>query len=190
MALVFPDTAENYKAFFEELAKTHKSIRHLEDPGRDNFCLVSVGTSVPGLSSDDVRAYLKKINGGRALMKASEENCQMVLIQMDTEATSEQFKMNMHSTFASFLILTRPKRESIADRDEAAAACYRVGRELLSAIKHFFNTNALKGRITKMDEESARIDSYVGWRFDLEYDVYGSLCYNADNFTNLTITEL
>lgn len=194
MALVFPDTPANYKAFFQELAQKHKSIKHLENPGRNNFTVVSIDSLIKGLSDSDLRAFLNKTRSStKAKQKIESSNCLMILVQKGSEKDKDLIKINRSIQFASFLILTKPldsKEESI---DQAYDIANRVGEDIMSAVIQFFKLNYLKGTIISSEDEAARVNDYVGWRWSFSYQLTSVNCYNTDvqsNFDDLTIESL
>jgi hypothetical protein len=191
MALVFPNTPATYKAFFEEFARTHKSIKHDDNPNRQNFCLVSIRNSISGYADNDIRAFLNKARSRTSAKQTeAESSCQMILEQMDISHNSQQLKVGSKEIVGSFAIITKPKSQSIADIDDARNECYEVGTDIVAAVKKFFEVNYSKGKLLSVESESIRIGENVGWRFDFAYEAYASLCYSASNFDNLTIAEL
>lgn len=194
MALVFPDTPANYKAFFKELAEKHQSIRHLEDPSRNNFTVVSLDSLIKGLSDADLRAFLDKTrSGSKAKQTIEGSNCAMILFQKGGEKDNAMIKVNMGLQFASYLILTKPKDKTEQFIDEAYNTANRVGEDIMSAVLHFFKLNYLKGKILTTEDEAARVNDYVGWRWSFTYQLNSVNCYNEEvqsNFKDLTIEEL
>lgn len=190
MNLPFPNDAASFRSFFETLAITHKSIRHKATPERENFCVVQLGTSVPGLTNDDVREFLKKVNNTRAKMEKSEDNCQMVVIAPNFDAGESEIKVNQAQTSCSFLIISKPYETGTIANAEANAKCHIVGREIMSAIKKFFALNIQKGKLIELSEESSLVNDYTGWRFDMVWRVENILCYDATKFNDLTLAEL
>ena len=191
MALVFPNTPANYKAFFEELATTHKLIRHNENPNRQNFCMISIKSGISGFADNDIRAFLDKARTKTSAKSTeSESSCQMIVEMMDTSHSADQLKVGSKGVVGSFSILTHPKEKSIAENDSLRDTCYQVGMDIVAAMRNFFSANYSKGKILAIETEPIRVNSNVGWRFDFEFVAYASVCYDSTKFDNLTITEL
>lgn len=191
MALVFPNTPATYKAFFEEFATTHKLIRHNENPNRQNFCVISINSSISGWSDNDIRAFLNKARTKtEAKSTEAEVSCQMILEEMIPSHNADQLKIGSKTIVGSFSIISAPKDKSTSSIDESRNNCYQVGMDIVAAMRKFFTANYLKGRILGIESESIRIGDNIGWRWDFQYDAYASVCFDATKFDNLTITEL
>jgi len=154
------------------------------------YAFIQLGTSVPGLTNDDVREFLKKVNNTRAKMEVSEDNCQMVADAPNFDAGESEIKVNQAQLSNSFFILSKPFVNSIEANAEANAKCHIVGREIMSAIKKFFALNIQKGKLIELSEETTRINDYTGWRFDMVWRVENILCYDSTKFNDLTLAEL
>ena len=192
MALVVPNSPANYKAFFKELAEKHIYIRH-DDDTRKNFTVISLQTAVKGFSDDNIKAFSQSLRSLAAKkQKTAENNCIMVLVELNGESKEELIKLNKKEFVGSFFILTVPMDDKAETVDEVKEICYQTGKDILAVFKSFFDKNFVHGKLTESTDESTTIHGHNlhGWRFDIGYYTNNAYCYSEENFDELEIPTI
>lgn len=192
MALTTPNTPASYKAFFKELAQKHINIRH-DDNTRLNFTVVDLQTAMKGFSDDNIKAFTDSLRSKAAKKQAiDEENCIMVLIELNGEAESDLIKIGRKDFTGSFCILSVPKDDKSESVDVVKNICYQTGSDIINVLNAFFNINTIEGKLTGITDESITIKAHRlhGWRFDFTYYINKVYCVANDNFEDLEIPDL
>jgi len=193
MALVVPNSPANYKTFFKELAEKHINIRHDEENKRKNFTIISLQTAMKGFSDDNIKAFSQTLRTTAAKKQTeSENNCIMVLVELNGEADEDKLRINKKEFTGSFFILTVPMDDKAETVDEVKEICYQTGKDCLAVFKAFFDKNQVHGKFTATTDESTTIHNHNlhGWRFDFGYYTNNAYCFSEENFDELEIPAI
>jgi hypothetical protein len=192
MALTTPNNPAAYKAFFKELAEKHSNIRH-DDDTRLNFTVVDLQTAMRGFSDDNIRAFTDSLRSKASRKQTIDENnCIMVLIELNGEAEEDLIKIGRKMFTGSFAIVSSPKDDKHVTVDDIKAICYQTGLDIINVLNAFFEKNPTEGKLTGTTDESITIKAHKlhGWRFDFTYTINKTFCVTAANFDELVIPDL